>query len=89
MEINWTDYMKYRIKLRGFDLVKIEHILKYSDERYFDTSTNRLVVIGKHGKYLVMVPYEIDEKTLTPITIHIITRQQINFRIKTGRFKYE
>jgi len=35
--IVWTDYMKYRANLRGFDLAKIEDILRYSTERYFDT----------------------------------------------------
>lgn len=63
--IVWTEYMKYRARLRGFDLVKIE------------------------DKVLVMIPYETDEDSITPITIHITTRQQINFRLKTGRFTYE
>jgi len=26
IEIIWTDYMKYRARLRGLDLAKIEHI---------------------------------------------------------------
>ncbi len=34
--IVWTDYFKYRAGLRGFELVKIENILRYSIERYFD-----------------------------------------------------
>jgi len=89
MEIHWTEYMKYKAKLRGFDLSKIEHILRYSEERYIDTATSRIVVLGKHDKFIVMIPYEKDTNSLTPITIHVITRQQINFRIKTGRFKYE
>lgn len=28
IEIIWTDYMKYRARLRGFDLAKIEHIVR-------------------------------------------------------------
>lgn len=81
--------MKYRIKLRGFDLKKIEDILRYSRERYFDTATQRLIVVGKYNKSLVMIPYEQKEKVIIPITVHITTRQQINFRLKTGRFEYE
>ena len=34
----WSDYIKYRIDLRGFNLSKIEEILRFSDERYFDLS---------------------------------------------------
>ncbi len=88
-EIQWTEYMKYKSKMRGFDISKIEHILLYSDERYIDITTNRLVVVGKHGKSLVLIPYEKKSNSITPITIHVITRQQINFRIKIGRFHYE
>ena len=44
--IIWTDYMKYRANLRGYDLSVIEDILRYNEERYFDMVTGRYVVIG-------------------------------------------
>ena len=44
--IVWTEYMKYRLKLRGYDLATVEHILRYSSERYVDTVTGRLIAIG-------------------------------------------
>jgi len=78
--------MPYRVALRGFDLVLIENILRYSPERYMDTETRRSIVIGEHGNKLVMIPYEEDELTITPVTIHATTRQQIKFRLNTGRF---
>ena len=84
--IVWTDYMKYRARLRGFDLAKIEHIVRYSAERYFDTATGRRVVVGRHNNVLVMIAYQADEDSITPITIHATTRSQIRFRIRTGRF---
>lgn len=31
--IVWTDYMKYRLSLRGYDLATVEKILRYSTER--------------------------------------------------------
>ena len=64
VEIIWTDYLRYRAKLRGFDLAKIEDIIRYSNERYFDTSTDRWVVVGKHSGILVMLPHEIDENKM-------------------------
>jgi hypothetical protein len=85
----WTDYLIYRANLRGYDLEEIEKILRYSDERYFDVATNRLIVIGRHNDRTVMIPYERNGETLTPITIHVITRKQINYRLKSGRFVYE
>jgi len=30
----WTEYMKYRARLRGFDLARVEEIVRYSSERY-------------------------------------------------------
>lgn len=64
----------------------IEHILRFSSERYFDSVTQRMVVVGRHGNRLVMVPYEQQYDTVTPVTIHATTRQQINVRLRTGRF---
>ena len=86
-EINWTDYLKYKATLRGFDLEKIEEIIRHSSERYFDTATDRWVVIGKQAEILVLIPHEIHEDdSITPITIHATSRQQVNYRVKSGRF---
>jgi len=87
--IIWSDYIKYRANFRGFELTKIENILRYSGERYFDTITRRMIAVGSHDDCLVMIPYEKNDDSITLITIHATTRQQINFRLKTGRFVYE
>ena len=84
-----TEYMKYRLSLRGYALTTVEQIMRYSSERYMDTVTGRVVAIGRHEKFFVMIPYELKGRTLTPVTIHAISRQQINSRIKSGRFKNE
>jgi hypothetical protein len=89
LDIILTEYFKFRIKLRNYDLDKVLDIIKYSAVRYYDTVTNRRVVIGKHNDKLVLIPYEISDESVTPITIHAITKQQIKFRVKTGRLKYE
>ena len=39
--IVWTEYMKYRLSLRGYDLATVEQILRYTSERYVDTVTVR------------------------------------------------
>ena len=54
-----------------------------------DTVTGRLIAAGRHGDRLVIIPYEKKANALIPVTIHTTTRQQINFRIKTGRFRHE
>ena len=85
-EIVCTSYLRYRVTQRGFDLDLIENILRFSSERYYDVETDRTIVVGKHSEQLVLVPYEHNENTITPITIHATTRQQVRFRLKTGRF---
>jgi hypothetical protein len=85
-QVIWTDYLRYRARTRGFDLARIEQLLRSASERYFDTVTRRRVVIGRHGSRLVMVPYDQEQNSITPVTIHATTRRQITFRLRTGRF---
>ncbi len=89
ISIIWSEYIEYRLKLRKFNKILVEKILRFSEERYFDKDTNRFVAIGKDENRLLLIPYEKNEKAYIPITIHAISRQQINYRIKIGRFKYE
>ena len=76
----------YRCNARGFELHRIEDIVRFSSERYTDTETERKVVVGNHNALLVLIPYEEDELYIKPITVHAITRKQIRFRPNTGRF---
>lgn len=87
--IVWTDYLRYRAELRGYDLDLLENIIRHSSERYYDTETGRSIVVGRHGKHLVMIPYEVYDDFVTPITVHPVTRQQLRFRLRTRRFTDE
>jgi hypothetical protein len=73
----------------GVDLFQMENILRFSTEKYLDTVSGRMVVVGRHEDRLVIIPFEQQGNTLIPVTVHATTRQQINFRLKTGRFIYE
>ncbi len=84
--IIWTEYLCYRARLRGFELGEIERIVRFSSERYLDAVTGRYVAVGRIGGTLVMIPYEVQEEAVIPITVHATTRQQVNVRLKTGRF---
>lgn len=88
MNIEWTDYMRFRIQTRGYDLAGLEHILVHSTERYFDTATQRYVIVGRFRESLVLIPFEYHEDRIVPITVHATTRQQVNFRVRTGRLIY-
>ncbi len=89
-EVVWTEYFRYKVKLRGFNLANVEEILRHSTERYYDNVTERVVVVGKDAGVMVIIPYEDDEEcSITPITIHATSRQQIKYRIKSGRYRNE
>ena len=83
----WTAYLQHRARLRGFDLAEIERIVRFSEERYFDTLTQRTVVIGRNREQLLLVAYEQKQETIIPITVHVTTRQQVVFRLRTGRYQ--
>src|SRR6266536_870957 len=68
--IVWTDYLKYRAALRGFDLTRLEEILLHSTERYFDNETRRIVVVGRHDQRLVIIPCDSEGEEIIPVTIH-------------------
>jgi hypothetical protein len=56
--IVWSDYIRYRAKLREFSLERVEEILNHSSERYFDSETHRMIAVGKHDNRLVVIPYD-------------------------------
>jgi hypothetical protein len=86
--IIWTDYMRYRARLRGYSLDEVEKIVRFSAERYVDEATARQLVVGRHGESLVLIPFETRGEDVVPVTIHRTTRQQITSRLRSGRFKH-
>lgn len=88
-QVEWTDYLKFRAALRGFDLASVEEVVRYSGERYIDTSTGRLIAVGRHGADLILVPYEQEGNVLRPVTVHRTSRKQILARIKSGRLRHD
>lgn len=89
MEVEWLPYMQHRAAEREFELDRLEQIVRFSNERYLDTSTGRYVAIGKHDNRLVLVAYEMGEGTYRPVTVHLTTRTQVFARLKAGRYANE
>jgi len=86
--IVWSDYLKYRARLRGFDLSEVEQVLRYSAERYDDRATGRRLAVGRTADTLVLIPFETEGEDIIPVTVHRTTRQQINSRLKSGRYTH-
>lgn len=89
LRVEWSEYVIYKMRLRSFKLEAVEQVLRHSSERYTDTATGRRVVVGRHDRQLIVVPYEVDEDRLLPVTVHAVTRKQIANRVKSGRFIHE
>jgi hypothetical protein len=85
--IQWSEYMLYRMKERGYEASKVEDIIRHSAERYTDTETGRTVIVGRHDELLVVIAIEAVGSTIIPVTVHATTRQQISFRLQSGRFQ--
>ena len=88
MKINRTNkYFLYRLKIREYNLEKVESILKTSSEIYFDSHTGRNIKIGKHDKDLVMIAYDVEQDgSITPVTVYETSRKQIRYYLKEERF---
>ncbi len=41
--------------------------MRNSKEQYWDTATNRRVVVGRHDKMLVLIPYDIIDDIILPV----------------------
>jgi hypothetical protein len=88
MKVNLTNkYFLYRLKVREYEIEKIESILKTSSEVYVDSDTGRNIKVGKHDTVLVIVAYDIEQDgSTTPVTVYQTSRKQINYYLKKGRF---
>jgi hypothetical protein len=87
--ISWSDYFLYRVRIRGFQLEIIEHIIRNASERYRDTETGRWIAVGEHKSDLILIAYEMDENGYHPVTVHATTRSQIRARLSSGRYVFE
>jgi hypothetical protein len=91
MNIEYSTHLRHRLALRG-----ISHDLPYqiyvqSNERYHDAETGhsiatmRTILNGKMRE--VMVAYEIEEQTVSLLTIHPLKEGQKENRLKAGRWR--
>ncbi len=90
-EIRFTEYFRERLRLRNVPETIVRKILTESTERYFDVETLRFVAVarasfGRKGARLLMVAYEQEGDILTAVTIHDVTRQQVQARVESARW---
>lgn len=93
MKFILTDHLKSRLKLRNISGSIVENIFKESQEFYWDNLRNHHVAVGQaqyKGKMRKMlVAYDKIGNTIEFITVHPITAEEIDQRVKSGRWMYE
>ena len=87
-EVRYTDHLKRRIILRGYDDSLPQQIFEQSIELYIDTQTSNHIAVVEimiRGEMRLMT-ISYDEFPTRIVTIHPIKRNQINNRIKLRRW---
>ena len=89
-KIRYIDYFLDRLRFRKIPKAVVERILHEATEQYFDAETGRFIVVkevkyGRRSKRL-MVAYVEQENEIIPITVHPVTKRQVQSRIKRLRW---
>ena len=88
--IHYTEYMQDRMEFRHIPQQVVEGILLTAIERYFDSETGRFIAVQRvrhHGSYKrLAVAYEEKGDEITAVTVHTVTKRQVQARIKRQRW---
>lgn len=93
MKLILIDHLKSRLKLRGVSEKTVKNIFNKSQGFYWDSLRNHYIAVsqikykGKTRKMLVAYDKILDAVEL--ITVHPVTDEEIDRRIKSGRWVYE
>lgn len=83
-------HLKIRLKQRLIPQSFPKQVVTEAEQNYFDSSTKHYIavkVLKYEGKYRPMVvAYDIIADEIQIITIHPATKQEINNKIKSGRW---
>lgn len=86
----YTEYMRDRMEFRHIPQQVVERILFTAIERYFDIETSRFVAVQRvryQGSYKrLAVAYEEKGEEITAVTVHTVTKRQVQARIQRQRW---
>lgn len=93
MEVKYSDHLRFRIRVRGIPEPMPEQIYRESKQHYYNHHTLRHIAIMevhyRQRRTLMMIAYDQMPDHVEIITIHPITRDQIQERLRTGRWTHE
>lgn len=88
--IHYTEYMRDRMEFRHIPQQVVEGILLTAIERYFDIETGRFMAVQRvrfQGSYKrLVVAYEEKGEEMTAVTVHTVTKRQVQARIQRQRW---
>jgi len=93
-KIRYTDHLKVRLRVRGIPRSLPRVIYAGAKSKYRDVAAAHFIALGRApygGKErLFIVAYDITGDGVEIVTIHPISRAQVESRVKSGRWvKYE
>jgi hypothetical protein len=82
--------MRDRMEFRRVPQQVVESVLLTATERYFDIETSRFMAVQRvrsQGRYQrFVVAYEEQENEITAVTVHTVTKRQVQARIQRQRW---
>lgn len=93
MKLVYTDHLKTRLKQREIPLKIVREIFENGQENYWDELRSRHIVVatvvykGKLRK--VLAAYDRIGSRTEVVTIHPITDEEIQQKLKSGRWSHE
>jgi hypothetical protein len=93
MEIKYSDHLRFKMRVRNIPENLPERICRESVQRYYNHHTLRhIAVMETHYqglRTLMMIAYDQFPDHIEILTIHPITKKQIQDRLKNERWTHE
>jgi len=90
-EIKYTDHLKLRISLRGFPEELPLRVYKEAERRFYDEKSGHFIALKKMfyagRERFIIVVYDVRNGVVELITVHPISKRQVEYRVKSGRWK--
>jgi hypothetical protein len=90
-EVNYTNHLENRLKLRKIDYDLPKKIYVEAKDRYYDKETGHDIAVMEVELYSkkreVMLAYTVESNTVNLLTVHPLKAGQKENRIQTGRWR--
>jgi len=93
MEVRHSSHLQFKLRVRKISETLPERIYRESKQRYQNHHTLRHIAVMqvyyKRRRTLMMIAYDQFADYAEIVTIHPITKDQIQDRVRIGRWTYE